>query len=97
MQRDRLYLLERGLDAAQLLPPHGDRIPVENATLRRQVIEQGLDAHWRDNELAWDMQPDGRWKPCLFEGDRRRSSHQELLEKLAAGFDDEEPGAESEP
>nr|WP_298891202.1 polyphosphate kinase 1 [uncultured Acinetobacter sp.] len=35
--------------------------PVEDPVLRKRIIEQGLLNYLKDNQQAWELQPDGQW------------------------------------
>ncbi len=55
--------------------------PVLDKTLRRRVIDEAFTFAWRDNQLAWAAQPDGRY---LRVRNRRAafSLHQHLMARL---------------
>ncbi|HET8597717.1 MAG TPA: polyphosphate kinase 1 [Castellaniella sp.] len=56
--------------------------PVLDKTLRRRVIDEAFTFAWRDNQLAWAAQPDGRYQRVR---NRRApfSLHQHLMARLA--------------
>ena len=58
--------------------------PIESPTIRRAVIEQGLEPYLRDNSNAWLLQADGSYQRAVRrEGDARRCAQEQLLEELA--------------
>ena len=58
--------------------------PIESPTIRRAVIEQGLEPYLRDNSNAWLLQADGSYQRAVRrEGDARSCAQEQLLEELA--------------
>lgn len=55
--------------------------PVEDPVLRKRIIEQGLLNYLKDNQQAWELQPDGQWiAVSAKKGDDLYISQQVLLE-----------------
>lgn len=55
--------------------------PVEDPVLRKRIIEQGLENYLKDNQQAWELQPDGQWLSISpKEGEKVYISQQVLLE-----------------
>jgi polyphosphate kinase len=55
--------------------------PVEDPVLRKRIIEQGLENYLKDNQQAWELQPDGQWLSISpKEGEEVYISQQVLLE-----------------
>ncbi|WP_374297566.1 polyphosphate kinase 1 [Acinetobacter sp.] len=55
--------------------------PVEDPVLRKRIIEQGLLNYLKDNQQAWELQPDAQWLSISpKEGEEVYISQQVLLE-----------------
>lgn len=55
-------------------------VPVRNATVHRQVIEQIMVAYLKDNQQSWQLYADGSYQRIrLQEGDKPFSAHQYFL------------------
>ncbi|HEY2817908.1 MAG TPA: RNA degradosome polyphosphate kinase, partial [Casimicrobiaceae bacterium] len=57
--------------------------PVQDAELKRRVIDEGLDVYLSDNCDAWDLGADGKWtqrKPHARE--RAVSAQNDLLKRM---------------
>ncbi|GAB4183861.1 MAG: RNA degradosome polyphosphate kinase [Thalassobaculales bacterium] len=50
-------------------------VPVENATVRQQVMEQIMIANLKDNQQSWALGPDGRYRRIAAEGAAAFSAH----------------------
>lgn len=58
--------------------------PIENDSLKQQVIEQGLGSHLRDNTNAWILDQEGTYKRTIpDEGSEPFSAQTELIRLLA--------------
>jgi polyphosphate kinase len=56
--------------------------PVRDAVLKKRVIDEAFTYAWRDNQLAWDQQPDGMYARAR----NRRAAfnlHEYLIQKLS--------------
>lgn len=59
--------------------------PVQDASLRKRVIEEGLDVYLRDNCEAWELQASGEWiKRHPKRREKAVSAQVLLLERLSA-------------
>lgn len=59
--------------------------PVEDETLKKTIMEQGLQVYLNDNTNAWILQPDGSYTRAVPErADDQFSSQQFLLDTLSA-------------
>jgi len=50
-------------------------IPVEDSTVRRQIMNQIMVANLNDNTNSWDLMPTGRYVRRHFEPDKAFSAH----------------------
>ena len=96
LEHARIFLFENGGDAKVYLSSADwmernffSRVetcfPIEDAELRRTVIEQGLQPYLRDNSHAWELQADGSYRRVVDDpatDDQRRNAQQWLLETL---------------
>ena len=53
--------------------------PILDGALKKQVINEGLKVHLRDNALAWSMKSDGSYTIRRAKGEKRRASQELLL------------------
>ena len=42
-------------------------VPIENKSLKRRIVEESFTLALDDNQLAWDMQPDGIYKRAPYD------------------------------
>ena len=57
--------------------------PIEDKSLRKRVIKQGLMLYLEDNTQTWDMQPDGSYVRLVPPStDARVSAQLQLLQEL---------------
>jgi len=57
--------------------------PVQDAELRKRVVDEGLDVYLADNVDAWELAPDGTWSKLKPHGRERAVSAQaELLHRM---------------
>lgn len=54
--------------------------PVRSAALKRRVIEEAITVHLKDNDSAWQMQPDGAYHRRRHRGEHPLVSQRALLE-----------------
>ena len=63
--------------------------PIEDTSLKKRVINDGLFSYLSDNTLAWQLQGDGTYRKVRQGNQKPRNAQRQLLEKLAA-----DPGSE---
>ena len=57
--------------------------PIEDASLQKRIIEQGLLNYLKDNRQAWILEADGHWKPVMTsDNEPVHVAQQVLLETL---------------
>lgn len=56
--------------------------PILDAKIKRRVIREGLQPYLKDNTNAWEMQPDGGYRPRSARGGRNFSAQQHLMGQL---------------
>jgi polyphosphate kinase len=57
--------------------------PVEDSQLKQRVIDEGLEAYFRDDSQAWLLRPDGSYVRAR-PGDKPRCAQSQLLARLSA-------------
>jgi polyphosphate kinase len=58
--------------------------PIDDPTLKKRIIKDGLLNYLTDNQLAWELQADGSWQRVQStEGELPHQAQALLLEKLA--------------
>jgi polyphosphate kinase len=57
--------------------------PVEDRQLKQRVIDEGLEAYFRDDSQAWLLRPDGSYVRAR-PGDKPRCAQSQLLARLSA-------------
>ena len=96
LEHARIFLFENGGDAKVYLSSADwmernffSRVetcfPIEDAELRRTVVEQGLQPYLSDNSHAWELQTDGSYRRVVDDpaaDDQPRNAQQWLLETL---------------
>jgi polyphosphate kinase len=63
--------------------------PIEDASLKKRVINDGLLSYLSDNTLAWQLLSDGTYRKVKQGNQKPRNVQRQLLEKLSA-----DPGSE---
>ena len=81
---DRLYLSSADWMPRNLYRRVEVAFPVEEPTLKKRVIDEGLDGCLQDNAQAWEQQPDGTWTRCEPGKKKSRAVQKRLLSKLAS-------------
>jgi polyphosphate kinase len=57
--------------------------PIDDPALKKRIIKDGLLSYMQDNQLAWQLLPDGRWERLVSPDGAPHMAQALLLEKLA--------------
>ena len=71
--------------------------PLLDPELKARAVDEALGTYLNDNAQAWELQPDGSYRPCPDDGRERCAAQEVLLARLGGRLERRASGASDRP